>query len=62
MSLEEPVAQPVEHLTFNQGVLGSSPSGLTILDAAVEPPTLRAGGAPSALRREPGLSMRRRLG
>ena len=25
----EPVAQPVEHLTFNQGVLGSSPSGLT---------------------------------
>lgn len=26
---DEPVAQPVEHLTFNQGVLGSSPSGLT---------------------------------
>src|SRR5262245_1125115 len=27
----EPVAQLVEHLTFNQVVLGSSPSGLTIL-------------------------------
>jgi hypothetical protein len=26
----EPVAQVVEHLTFNQVVLGSSPSGLTI--------------------------------
>jgi hypothetical protein len=26
----EPVAQMVEHLTFNQVVLGSSPSGLTI--------------------------------
>jgi hypothetical protein len=25
----EPVAQMVEHLTFNQVVLGSSPSGLT---------------------------------
>lgn len=25
----EPVAQPVEHLTFNQGVAGSSPAGLT---------------------------------
>src|SRR5713226_1532998 len=24
----EPVAQPVEHLTFNQGVVGSSPTGL----------------------------------
>src|SRR5260370_4385326 len=23
-----PVAQPVEHLTFNQGVVGSSPTGL----------------------------------
>jgi hypothetical protein len=29
MSLEEPVAQPVEHLTFNQGVMGSNPIGLT---------------------------------
>jgi hypothetical protein len=29
MSLEEPVAQPVEHLTFNQGVPGSNPGGLT---------------------------------
>src|SRR5690348_4152551 len=28
-SLKEPVAQPVEHVTFNHGVLGSSPSGLT---------------------------------
>jgi hypothetical protein len=26
----EPVAQSVEHVTFNHGVLGSSPSGLTI--------------------------------
>jgi hypothetical protein len=26
---KEPVAQVVEHLTFNQVVLGSSPSGLT---------------------------------
>src|SRR6516225_3388505 len=25
----EPVAQSVEHVTFNHGVLGSSPSGLT---------------------------------
>jgi hypothetical protein len=25
----EPVAQLVEHLTFNQGVAGSSPAGLT---------------------------------
>ena len=25
----EPVAQPVEHLTFNQGVAGSNPAGLT---------------------------------
>ena len=25
----EPVAQSVEHLTFNQGVPGSSPGGLT---------------------------------
>jgi hypothetical protein len=27
--LQEPVAQLVEHVTFNHGVLGSSPSGLT---------------------------------
>jgi hypothetical protein len=26
--LEEPVAQPVEHVTFNHGVAGSSPAGL----------------------------------
>ena len=26
----ERVAQPVEHVTFNHGVLGSSPSALTI--------------------------------
>ncbi len=25
----EPVAQSVEHLTFNQGVAGSNPAGLT---------------------------------
>ena len=29
--LEEPVAQPVEHLTFNQRVSGSNPDGLTNL-------------------------------
>ena len=29
MGSEEPVAQPVEHLTFNQGVSGSNPDGLT---------------------------------
>jgi hypothetical protein len=27
--LLEPVAQPEEHLTFNQGVAGSNPAGLT---------------------------------
>ena len=27
--LREPVAQPVEHLTFNQEVAGSNPAGLT---------------------------------
>ena len=27
--LKEPIAQPVEHLTFNQRVDGSNPSGLT---------------------------------
>ena len=29
LSREEPVAQPVEHLTFNQRVVGSNPAGLT---------------------------------
>ncbi len=29
MVAQEPVAQPVEHLTFNQGVKGSNPFGLT---------------------------------
>jgi hypothetical protein len=29
MVAKEPVAQPVEHLTFNQGVMGSNPIGLT---------------------------------
>ena len=28
--LHGPIAQPVEHLTFNQGVAGSNPAGLTI--------------------------------
>ena len=28
-SVKEPVAQPVEHLTFNQRVSGSNPDGLT---------------------------------
>ena len=36
MGPEEPVAQPVEHLTFNQGVSGSNPDGLTnILDNSI---------------------------
>ena len=30
MIFKEPLAQPVEHLTFNQRVEGSSPSWLTI--------------------------------
>src|SRR3990170_6380145 len=30
-SPKEPVAQPVEHLTFNQRAVGSSPTGLTIM-------------------------------
>ena len=29
MVAQEPVAQPVEHLTFNQRVVGSNPAGLT---------------------------------
>ena len=32
--VSEPVAQPVEHLTFNQGVSGSNPDGLTIFFGA----------------------------
>ncbi len=28
--MREPVAQPVEHLTFNQRVSGSNPDGLTM--------------------------------
>ncbi len=31
---KDSVAQLVEHLTFNQGVLGSSPSGITVLKAS----------------------------
>ena len=33
----ERVAQPVEHVTFNHGVLGSSPSALTTQDQALWP-------------------------
>ncbi len=29
--LDDPVAQAVEHLTFNQGVMGSSPIGITTI-------------------------------
>jgi hypothetical protein len=29
-ALQGPVAQSAEHLTFNQGVVGSNPTGLTI--------------------------------
>ncbi len=28
--VDDSVAQLVEHLTFNQGVLGSTPSGITL--------------------------------
>ena len=38
--LHGPVAQPVEHLTFNQGVAGSNPAGLTtFLTESVEKPS-----------------------
>ena len=38
--LHGPVAQPVEHLTFNQGVTGSNPVGLTTsLTGSVEKPS-----------------------
>ena len=41
---DERVAQPVEHLTFNQGVAGSNPAGLTILKALkIEAVPLLAG-------------------
>ena len=29
-SLVDPVAQSVEHVTFNHGVVGSNPTGITI--------------------------------
>ena len=35
MTIFGPIAQLVEHLTFNQRVLGSSPSRITILDPAI---------------------------
>ncbi len=48
-SLYEPLAQLVEHLTFNQRVEGSSPSWLTILYAGVaelaDAPDLGSGAA-----------------
>lgn len=33
LNLKDSVAQLVEHLTFNQGVLGSNPSGITEIPA-----------------------------
>jgi hypothetical protein len=41
--LEEPLAQLVEHLTFNQGVLGSIPRRLTT--KVTRSPDLLAAGA-----------------
>jgi hypothetical protein len=29
LGIKEPVAQSVEHVTFNHGVVGSNPTGLT---------------------------------
>lgn len=37
IKLADPVAQSVEHLTFNQGVMGSSPIGITRKTLAVLP-------------------------
>src|SRR5215470_13628084 len=42
---EEPVAQVVEHLTFNQGVRGSSPRGLTKISQKLRDLSERLGGA-----------------
>ena len=39
-----PIAQSVEHLTFNQGVEGSNPSGPTIFDP------LKSGGVAQLVR------------
>jgi hypothetical protein len=44
----DPVAQLAEHLTFNQRVLGSNPSGVTSLNALKS--TLRVGSGRFALR------------
>ena len=35
MNAFEPVAQSVEHVTFNHGVQGSNPCGLTTLDTQI---------------------------
>ncbi len=32
---KDPVAQPVEHITFNDRVLGSNPSGITLFKIKV---------------------------
>ena len=49
----EPLAQSVEHLTFNQGVVGSSPTWLTICEQRfarmaelADAPDLGSGGRP----------------
>ena len=35
-SRPDPVAQSVEHLTFNQGVMGSSPIGITLIFSGLD--------------------------
>ena len=52
MVAREPVAQPVEHLTFNQRVSGSNPDGLTNFQdvgaKTATPPGLICEGTPAA--------------
>ena len=43
-SFIDPVAQLVEHITFNDRVLGSNPSGITVCEANVNFPPARGKG------------------
>ena len=43
---KEPLAQPVEHRTFNPGVEGSSPSRLTIVETSAVPSSRGLGHSP----------------
>jgi hypothetical protein len=56
----EPVAQSVEHVTFNHGVLGSSPSGLTNKNSgtSAQPRTLINIEAPGHRLAQEGSGMR----